>query len=195
MRQLAYPKDRGSPELPEIPISTFCPQRLKGEAQERIQSTDLLLYWALPGQGGGTTLPLCKAASPPDPALGSACWGVPSSEKSFHKLTPPGERSGATFSSRFGYLPPHALGVRCNPDAQQPPNSLFTWESSFKKLSFKKLMCSQAVKLTKQKGHFPEQQEQFGAVPGSWKAGYAEHRLCRALSRATALWARVFTQT
>lgn len=51
-------------------------------------------------------------------------------------------------------------------------------------LSSKKLMCSQAVKLTEQKGHFPEQQEQFGAFPGSWKAGHTEHRLCRALSRA-----------
>lgn len=45
-------------------------------------------------------------------------------------------------------------------------------------------MCSQAVKLTKQKGHFPEQQEHFGAFPGSWKAGQAEHRLCRVLSCA-----------
>lgn len=70
-------------------------------------------------------------------------------------------------------------------------------ESSFKKLSFKKLMCSQAIKLTKQKGHFPEQQEQFGALRGGWKAGQAEHRLCRALSRAerhTALWARALTE-
>lgn len=45
-------------------------------------------------------------------------------------------------------------------------------------------MCSQAVKLTKQKGHFPEQQEHFGAFPGSWKARQAEHRLCRVLSCA-----------
>lgn len=126
---------------------------------------------------------LCKAASPPDTALGNTCWGVPSTETSFHKLTPPGERSGVTFSSRFGYLLPQALWCQVS-DTQQPLNSLLTWESSFKKLSFKKLMCSQAVKLTKQKGHFPEQQEQFGAFPGSWKAGHAEHRLCRALSCA-----------
>lgn len=120
-----------------------------------------------------------QGTSPPDTALGSICWSVPSTETSFHKLTPPGKRSGVTLSSRFGYLLPQALGVRCNPDTQQPLNSLLTWESSFKKL-----MCSQAVKLTKQKGHFPKQQEQFGAFPGSWKARHTEHRVCRALSRA-----------
>lgn len=75
---------------------------------------------------------LSKADHPtPDTALGSTCWGVPSPETSLHKLTTPGERSGVTFSSRFGYLLPQALGVRCNPDTQQPPNSLLTWESSF----------------------------------------------------------------
>lgn len=43
-------------------------------------------------------------------------------------------------------------------------------------------MCSHPVELAKQKGHFPEQKEQFWAFAGRWKPGGTELRLCKALS-------------
>lgn len=150
---------------------------------------DLLLYWAAQDREEGL---LCLSYSTWEHLL-----GCPQDRDLLPQTHTSWEKGWSHFSSKFGYLPPQALSLSCNPDAQQPLNSLLMWESSFKKLSFKKLMCSQAVKLTKQKGHFPEQQEQFGAFRGGWEAGQAEHRLCRALSRAewhTALWARALSE-
>lgn len=51
-----------------------------------------------PGQGGGTALPSHTA-------LGSTCWGVPRTDTSFHKLTPPGKRAGVTSPPGLGISP------------------------------------------------------------------------------------------